>query len=108
MQARGRKTNRPSWNLRKHKRLSTESSRDPPARQVLAFPLSLKPSIGADIVEVAEVIVDSEEIEHPLEAFQCDAHPVGAAEAAELAAAFDVGFKIENDAGNAAAAQASF
>src|SRR5690606_5689636 len=56
---------------------------------------------GADVVEVAEVVIDAGEVEHFAEASQGDAEPVRAAEAAELAATFDVRFHVAEHPGYA-------
>ena len=40
---------------------------------------------GFDVVEVAEVVVDADIVQHAAQAAQGDAHAVGPAEAAELA-----------------------
>ena len=47
----------------------------------------LEPSRGADVVEVAQVVFDADVVEHAAQAAEGDAHSVGPAEAAELAAA---------------------
>ena len=62
----------------------------------------LEPSLRAYVVEVAQVVVDADVIEHAAQAADGDAHSVGAAEAAELAAALQVRLQIENDARDAA------
>jgi hypothetical protein len=43
------------------------------------------------------VVADADVVEHAAKATQGDAHAVGAAEAAELAASFDVRFEVEED-----------
>ena len=57
---------------------------------------------GSDVVEVAEVVVDADEVEHSTEAAEGDAHAVWSAKAAELTAAFDVWLEVEDDARDAA------
>lgn len=48
--------------------------------------LVLKSARGADVVEVAEVIADLGVVEHSAQGAEGDAHAIGTAEAAELAA----------------------
>src|SRR5690349_14478 len=74
-----------------------------PASRIV-FTLS-KPSCRADIFEVAQVVVDAGEIQNAAQAAQGNAHAVGAAEAAELPAPFDVWFQIEEYAWNAASVE---
>ena len=62
-------------------------------------------TFGPHIVEIAQVVVDADVIEHAAQAAHGDAHAVGAAEAAELAAAFQVRLQVEEHAGNAALGQ---
>ena len=69
---------------------------------------SLEAACGADVVEVAEVVVDADVVEHAAEAADGDAHAVGPAEAAELAAAFEVRLQVENHAGDAALGELLF
>jgi hypothetical protein len=52
----------------------------------------LEPSGRLHVVEVAEMVLDADVIEHAAQSAQGNAHPVRAAEAAELAAALDVRF----------------
>ena len=59
-------------------------------------------SRGADVVEVAQVVLDADVVEHAAQAAEGDAHSVRPAEAAELAAAFEMRLQVENDARNAA------
>ena len=54
------------------------------------------------------MVVDADVVEHAAEAAEGDAHAVGAAEAAELAAAFDVRLQIEEDARDAALGELLF
>ena len=58
---------------------------------------------NSDVVKIAKMVVDVDVVEHAAEALEGNAHAVGPAEAAELAAAFDVRFQIEEHAGDAAA-----
>ena len=53
------------------------------------------------------MIVDSYEVENAAEGFQRDAHPVGAAESAVLAAPFEVRFQVKEDAWNSASLETS-
>ena len=55
---------------------------------------SLKPTGGTDIVEIAQVIADSDVVEHAAEAAEGHAHAIGAACAAELTAALEMRFQI--------------
>ena len=68
----------------------------------------LKPPRTPHVVEIAQVVADADVVEHAAEAAQGDAHAVGAAEAAELAASFDVRLQVEEHAGNAALLQLLF
>src|SRR5690348_7472046 len=52
----------------------------------------------ADVFEVAETVVDSDKVEDPAERADRDADAVGTAEAAELAAPFEVRLDFEEDA----------
>src|SRR5688500_10790285 len=70
------------------------------ARQAGSLP-HLKPSRGAHVVEVPQVIADADVIEYAAEAPQGDAHAIRPAEAAELAAAFDVRLQVEKNARHA-------
>ena len=72
------------------------------------FERLLEAAFGSDVVEVAEVVVDADVVEHAAEAADRDAHSVGAAEAAELAAAFDVRLEVDDDAGDAALGELLF
>jgi len=51
--------------------------------------------------EAGEVIRDADLVQHAAEAAQGHAVAIGAAEAAELAAALDVGLQVEEEAGDA-------
>src|SRR4051812_8846299 len=62
----------------------------------------LEAAFGSDIVEVAEVIVDADVVEHTAEAADRDAHSIGATESAELTAAFYVWLEFDDDARDAA------
>ena len=62
------------------------------------MPRALESPRRADVVEIADVIVDFGEIEHPAQAAQRHAQPVRSAESAELPATFDVRFQIEKHA----------
>ena len=65
----------------------------------------LKSAGGANVVEVAEMVADIDKVEHTAQPSQGHTHSVGSAEAAELAAPFDVRLQIEKHAGNATAVQ---
>ena len=60
---------------------------------------------GPHVVEVAEVIVDADVVQHAAETAEGDAHAVRPAEAAELPAAFEVRLQVEEHAGDAAAGE---
>ena len=61
-----------------------------------------EPAFGAHVVEVAQVVVDADVVEHAAQAAEGDAHAVGPAEAAELAAAFEMRLQVEDHARDAA------
>ena len=48
------------------------------------------------------MVVDPHVVEHPAQAAQSNTHAVRSTETAELAAAFDMRFEVEEDAGDAA------
>ena len=60
-----------------------------------------KPTGDFDVVEVAQVVANADVVENAAEAAQGDAHSIRSAEAAELAAPFDVRLQIEEHAGDA-------
>src|SRR4029079_3385899 len=62
----------------------------------------LEAACGADVGQVAEMILDADVVEHSAQSAESDAHSIGAARAAELAAAFEMRLKIDDDAGDAA------
>ena len=68
----------------------------------------LEAAFGSYVVEVAQVVVDADVVEHAAQAAEGDAHAVGAAEAAELAAAFEVRLQVEEHAGDAALGELLF
>src|SRR5208282_5571247 len=70
--------------------------------------IPLKSPCGFHVAEVAKVIVDADVVQHPAKPAEGNAHTVGAAEAAELPAALDVRFQIEEHARNAAPGQLAF
>lgn len=58
----------------------------------------LESSIGANIFEIAQVILDSRLVANTTKGPQCYAKSIRAAEAAELPAAFDVRFHVREHA----------
>ena len=71
----------------------------------LQRPISLETALGSDVVEVPQMIVNADVIEHAAQATQGDTHAVGPAEAAELTAPFEVWLQVENDARDASLRQ---
>ena len=67
----------------------------------------LKPSIGAHVVEVAQMVIDADVIEHALQCSKGYRHAVGSAESAKLSAPFQVRLQVENHAWNATSLQAA-
>ena len=69
---------------------------------------NLEAAFGSDVVEVTKVVVDADVVEDAAKAADRDAHSIGAAEATELAAAFDVGLELDDDARDAALGELLF
>ena len=67
-------------------------------RQVAALQERSKAPGDFDVVEVGQVVADIDVIQRLAEAAQGHAETIGAAEAAELSAAFDVWFQVQEDA----------
>jgi hypothetical protein len=69
----------------------------------LNSPLSTfsKPAFRPHVIEVAQVVLDTDKVEHAAQTPQGHAHSVGTAETAELAASFEVRLQVDHDARNA-------
>src|SRR4051812_38043404 len=67
----------------------------------VALRTASKSTSSADIVKVSQMIIDLHIVQRSAKSSHCDSQPVRSAEASELAAAFEVRFKLEKDASNA-------